>query len=106
MTQQEAYRAFNREQARLLRWSWAMKKIDREIDRLRHDLHLRVAKELATTRPGQKVLRAYWGHTPKGWEAACGTDGRLKKLARTIGWENFQWIIEVARAMQNTPESD
>lgn len=96
----EAYREWNATQAKLARCKRAFRRIEKELDLIEDGLHTAIAEELATTRAGKKVLHAFTGHTPYGWEQACGTDGRFRKLARRIGWEKFYPIIKLARKME------
>lgn len=48
-----------------------------------------------------KVLKRYNGHSLYGWECACGQDGRLKKIARSVGWTRFSAVIWEARQVHN-----
>lgn len=56
-----------------------------------------LARELAGTRAGRRILGRYDGHTPYGWEVACHPDGKWVRTARKVGWPAFSRIIEEAR---------
>lgn len=48
-----------------------------------------------------RALKKYNGHTIFGWECACGVDGRLKKIAKSVGWTRFWAFIGDARRVHN-----
>lgn len=112
VSEAEAYRAWHREQQRLARRRRDMRRIKLAIEFLELGIqaalaqqhveeHARLVAEwtprLATDRAFNKVLGRYWGHTPKGWVAACGCDGRMKKLVRDPGWDVLQEVIRRIR---------
>ena len=105
----EAYRAWHREQKVLAQYRRDLARIRRDIEGLELDMAIaaRDAEAKAVNewtvrlRGDRAFLRAlsrYWGHTPRGWAAACGIDGRMRDLLRTPGWEVLRQVIRRVRA--------
>ena len=111
----EAYRLWNHEQRLKEQWRRDLRRISLGIESLRLDLEDAVARQAAAEaerreaetrrlvdtmfddKAFNRVLSRYWGHTPQGWEAACGPDGRMKRLLRDPGWPVLQEAIHRIR---------
>jgi hypothetical protein len=65
---------------------------------------MELTASMLNDRAFNKVLKRYWGHTPKGWVAACGCDGRMKALAKD--WPVLEETIRrvrIAKGMARMP---
>lgn len=100
MNEREAFRRYRREEAMMRKWKDFVKRTMRELDFIEDSMHSDIARELATTRAGLKCLHTYRGRSEFGWMQACGTDGKWKRIARTVGWPRFSRIIWLARRME------
>lgn len=112
ISEAEAYRAWHREQRQLAQYKRELRRIRLDIETIELSMaesiahqrdaeHTRLVGEwlprLAADRAFNKALARYWGHTPKGWMAACGCDGRMKKLVRDPGWDVLREVIDRIR---------
>ena len=102
----DAYAEWRRHDRMLQEHKRQIAELNRRIDEIAEAQEICAARELATTKAGKRCLRAYTGHTPYGWECACGVDGRFKKLAKTFGWPRWQVVIWIARKMDATHPSN
>ena len=111
INEREAYRRFHMEDAARQRHLRELRRIRLDIERIELDMaeslkrqaearENRVA-ELTAKLDGDpafmRTLRAFTGHTPKGWLAACGCDGRMKALLRTEGWDVLREVVHRVR---------
>lgn len=96
----EAWRKWRAEERAIRARREAIKKANMELDLIADSLYADLAHQLATDPAGRKILHNFTGHTLRGWEIACGVDGRYIRMARQIGWDKFQRIIALARKME------
>lgn len=111
VNEREAYRRFHAEDAARQRYLRALRRIKLDLESIELDMaeSLRrqaVAREnrvaelavhLDKDPAFMRTLRAFTGHTPRGWLAACGCDGRMKALLRTEGWDVLKEVIHRVR---------
>lgn len=108
----EAYRAYNRQRQAEERYRRELRKIGARIDslaesieadiiaqRIRHETALisEYTKSMMDDVAFNRVLSRYTGHTPYGWEVACGCDGRMRALLKNPGWRVLSEVIERVR---------
>lgn len=62
---------------------------------------LRVAESLKSDSAMVAVVRRYNGHSQYGWEKACGCDGRIKRVTRSLGWNLTSQVIWEIRRERN-----
>jgi hypothetical protein len=62
---------------------------------------LRVAESLKCDSAMISVVRKYNGHSQYGWEKACGCDGRIKRVTRSLGWNLTSQVIWEIRRERN-----
>lgn len=116
MNERDAYRAFHRRDRLMRRWKMELRRIRLEVESLELDLAEAVVRDRAATAAADeattrrlvdalfndeafnRVLRAFTGHTPHGWEVACGCDGRMRKLLKDPGWGILREVIRRVRA--------
>ena len=104
----DAYRTFNREQLAIARWRREMARIGARVDELQLELEQAVARQRVAHEEQlvreyteslfrdvafNRVLARFTGHTPHGWEMACGCDGRMKALLRNPCWGVLKEVI-------------
>ena len=121
MNEAEAYRRWRAEERRLAHWRRDMRRIaiaienidlamqdalarqhEEERERKIRDLVERMFADKAFNR----TLHRYWGHTPAGWIAAAGCDGRMKALVRDPGWPVLQEAIRRIRVAKGLARED
>ena len=110
MTEREAYRQFNR----AAREAWKLQRNLREADILierikakqRESLILEYTNSLQNDTAFNRVLDAYTGHSPHGWEVACGCDGRMKRLLKDPGWGILKEVIRRVRWHKFAPKGE
>jgi hypothetical protein len=44
-----------------------------------------------------RVLKAFTGNSARGWEVACGCDGRMLRLLKDPGWPVLKEVIHLVR---------
>jgi hypothetical protein len=121
VSEAEAYRAWHKEQYRRAKWERDMRRIRLDIEGLELSIRDSLARQheeerekktrdlvekMFADRAFNKVLAHYWGHTPKGWLAACGCDGRMKSLLRDPGWDVLQEAIRRIRVAKGLVRED
>lgn len=111
INEREAYRRFHAEDAARQRYLRSLRRIRLDLESIELDMAeslKRQAKErenrvaeLAARLDGDpafmRTLRAFTGHTPRGWLAACGCDGRMRRLLRDEGWDVLREVIHRVR---------
>lgn len=115
ITEAQAYRAWHKEQRLRQQWKRDLKRIERDLEALSLDVRAalerqrvhdaaqaeaetrRLVESLPSDRAFMRALNRFWGHTPRGWEAACGCDGRMKALLKTPGWDILREVIRRIR---------
>ena len=108
----DAYRAYNRQRQAEERYRRELRRIGAQIDalaesleadiaaqRIRHETELvaEYTESLADDVAFNRVLARDTGHTPYGWEVACGCDGRMRALLRNPGWRVLSEVIDIVR---------
>jgi hypothetical protein len=104
----EAYRRFNAEDAARQRYLRELRRIRLDLEGIELDMaeSLRRQKESRVTvltaqldgDPAfMRTLGSFTGHTPYGWLAACGCDGRMRRLLRDEGWDVLKEVIHRIR---------
>lgn len=97
----EAYRRFHAEDRARQIFRRELKRIELEVESLSIDLAAAKARQDAAEREVEtralvekmfhdkafnRTLRAFTGHTARGWKVACGCDGRMQRLLDKPGW--------------------
>ena len=109
--EREAYRRFHAEDAARQRYLRELRRIRLDLESIELDMaeSLRKQAEARENRVAALVaslgkdaaflrtLRAFTGHTPRGWLTACGCDGRMRKLLRDEGWDVLKEVIHRVR---------
>lgn len=117
----EAYRRFHAEDRARQTFRRELKRISLEIEALGLDLAAAKARQDAEEREAEtrelvermfhdkafnRVLQAFTGRTPHGWEVACGCDGRMLRLLQEPGWPVLEEAIRrirIAKGMVREP---
>lgn len=76
----------------------AIENIEAEV---RIERTLRVAESLKCDSAMISVVRKYNGRSQYGWEKACGCDGRIKRVTRSLGWNLTSQVIWEIRRERN-----
>ena len=112
VSEAEAYKRWNAEQRRLAQWRRDMRRLQISIENIELGLQDALARQREEARERKtrdlvermfadkafnRTLLRYWGHTPAGWIAASGCDGRMKALVRDPGWDVLQETIRRIR---------
>lgn len=108
INEREAYRRFHAADAARQNYLRELRRIRLDIESIELDMvaahakarERRVAElsaKLGEDAAFLRTLRAYTGHTPRGWLVACGCDGRMRRLLRDEGWDVLREVIHRVR---------
>lgn len=75
-----------------------MKMIELRVEQIHADLMEALVRQYAKDKAFLRAIDRFTGHTQYGWETALGSDGRLIKATRRMGWNVMRQIILRVRA--------
>jgi hypothetical protein len=101
ISEKEAWQQLHRSERAAKEFKKRLKEIELEIERLRLDMEESYVRQCTDDEAFLRVLRRFTGHTPHGWEMACGCDGRCKALVRQLGWPALWRVILRVRHIRN-----
>lgn len=101
VSERDAWRAYRKVERARAQYRERLKAIELEVERLQLDMEESLVRQYAEDKGFLRALKRFTGHTPHGWEVACGCDGRCKALARNLGWDAMWRIILRVRHIRN-----
>jgi hypothetical protein len=101
VNESEAWRRLHNQERAAETFRRRLKEIELEVERLQLDMEEAYVRQCADDKAFLQALKRFTGHTPHGWEMACGCDGRCKALIRQLGWPALWRVIQRVRRIRN-----
>lgn len=97
MNELSAYRMWHAQERATIDFKKKLHMIDLTIQGIEMDMFRSAVEQYKNDMAFVRATRRFTGYTQYGWEIACGSDGRLIKLGRRIGWPMLSKLILAVR---------